>query len=387
MKILLLTPYFYPHGGGLENYAYNIAKRLIKKGHEVTVLCSTKSGNSITEQIEGIEVHRIKPTMIFSNTPIVASLFRELDKLLKNNDFDVINAHMPVTYFSDIGAVYKKLTNLDIPFVVTYHNDLVKPDLLDNIAKVYNATMLQIVLESADYIITPSPYCYFESPFLRKIKWKVSWIPPGVEIFKFEKKRYTNMREVYNLPHDSKIILFVGAMSRYHAHKGVNILIKAFSDVIKEIKNAYLMLVGKGDMIPTYKALTKSLGIDKHVIFTGFIEDDKLPDYYRSSDVVVLPSTTVAEGFGMVLIEGNSAKKPVIASNIGGMKYVVKHKKTGLLVPPKDSKSLADAIIHLLQNEKEAKKMGRNGRKLVKKYYTWERVAKMTENVYKEVVS
>ncbi|NJE49413.1 glycosyltransferase family 4 protein [Thermococcus sp. 9N3] len=387
MRVLFLTPYFYPYRGGLENYVYNIAKRLVQRGHEVTVLCSTKEHAPAMETIDGITVRRIPPTMILSNTPIVLNLLSRLRNLLKNEDFDIINAHMPVTYFADIGSIYKQIiNNINTPFIVTYHNDLVKPNALDMIARVYNATMLNIVLSSSDHIITPSPYCYFESPFLRQVKWKVSWIPPGVEVSRFEKKDYLDIRTKYGLPDNSKIVLFVGSMGRHHTHKGVDVLIRAFSNVVKEVKDAYLILVGGGNMIPRYKELARSLGVSNNVIFAGFVEDNYLPDYYLSSDVVVLPSITTAEGFGMVLIEGNAAKKPVIASSIGGMKYVVKHKKTGLLVPPKDSKNLADAIVYILQNERDARKMGINGRKMVRRRYEWKKISNDTEDLFNELV-
>jgi len=150
--------------------------------------------------------------------------------------------------------------------------------------------------------------------------------------------------------------------------------------------NTYLVLAGGGNMIPEYKKLAKSLGIDNKTIFTGFIDEKSLIDLYRGSYMLVLPTLTTAEGFGMVLIEANACGKPVIGSKIGGIKYVIKDGETGLLVPAGDPKALAKAIMKLLEDEELAKKMGLKGKKMVEKNYTWNKAAKMTERVYREVV-
>jgi len=119
-------------------------------------------------------------------------------------------------------------------------------------------------------------------------------------------------------------------MNRGHAHKGVDILLKAFSMI--KTYNTYLVLAGGGNMIPEYKKLAKSLGIDNKTIFTGFIDEKSLIDLYRGSYMLVLPTLTAAEGFGMVLIEANACGKPVIGSKVGGIKYVIRDGETGLLV-------------------------------------------------------
>jgi len=187
------------------------------------------------------------------------------------------------------------------------------------------------------------------------------------------------------LPENSKIILFVGAMNRGHTHKGVDVLLKAFS-MIKD-EDTYLVLAGTGDMIPDYKRISESLGIINRTLFTGFIDEETLIDLYRASDMLVLPTLNIAEGFGMVLIEANACGKPVIGSRVGGIKYVIRDGETGLLVPPGDPEALADAIRRLIEDPEKAEVMGQNGRKMVEKNYTWERSSRITENVFQEVIS
>jgi glycosyltransferase involved in cell wall biosynthesis len=290
-----------------------------------------------------------------------------------------------VPFFPEIAALMAKIYK--IPCVLTYHNDIVREEsFMKFITIIYNGTLNKLLLSSVDLIITSSPFCYNESEFLKPFKDKLTLIPPGVDIKKYGSGKSFNIKDKYNIPHPSKIVLFAGVMSKSHAHKGVKYLIGSFKKVLNEIKDSYLVLVGDGDMVSEYKKLSKESGISTNVIFTGFILEDELIDYYKSSDIVVLPSTTVQEGFGMVLIEGNACEKPVIGTKIGGIQYVIKNGKTGLLVPPKDSEALANSIIKLLKDKKLAGKMGKNGKKLVEEKYNWDHLAEMTEKVYTELI-
>ena len=349
---------------------------------DITVICSNHLPENSIGLIEKIKIIRLKPTYTISNTPLRLDLIVKISNLLKREKFDIVNAHMPVPFYSDIGAITSKIKN--VPFVLTYHNDVTKDEgLLKILSSIYNKSLLQFTLRVTKKIITPSPYVYNESTIIHKFPDKTVWIPPGVDVNTYKPGK-SSAKTRYNLPQDSKIILFVGAMNRGHVHKGVDILLRAFSMI--KTDNTYLVLAGGGNMIPEYKKLAKSLGIGDKTIFTGFIDEKSLIDLYRGSYMLVLPTLTAAEGFGMVLIEANACGKPVIGSKIGGIKYVIKDGETGLLVPAGDPKALAKAIMKLLEDEELAKKMGSKGRKMVEKNYTWDKAAKMTERIYREVV-
>lgn len=382
INILLVSPYFYPEVGGAENYVYNVSKKLVEMGHNVTVLCSHEKGKD--ELIDGIHVIRLKISFRISRTPVSLGLLKYMQNLIKKCNFDIINVNLSVPFFPEVAILMAKIYK--IPCVLTYHNDIIREDsIMKLITTIYNGTLNKILLNSVDLIITPSPFCYNESAFLKPFNDKLIWIPPGVNIERYNNSSL-NIRDKYDIPFNSKIILFVGVMSRSHSHKGVDYLIKSFKEVLEDKKDLCLVLVGEGDMVPDYKKMAQNLGVSDKVIFTGFVSEDELIGYYNSSDMVILPSTTVQEGFGMVLIEGNACRKPVIGSRIGGIQYVIENGKTGLLVPPKDSQYLARAIIRILNDEDFSKRMGDNGRKLVEDKYTWDKAAKLTENVFKELI-
>jgi len=381
LNILMVSPYFFPESGGLENYEYNVAKQIVKKGHSVTVLCSTRNNTDSIEQINGIRVIRHKPNFTFYNTPIKFDLFIKISGLVKEDKYDIINAVTPVPYYAEVASIVSKIYK--IPFVLTYHNDIIKPTFFMNlISTVYNHTFGNIPLKISYPIITPSPYCYNESQFLDPFKNKLVLVPPAVDLKNYTVGKSFKPHDTYNLPHSSNIILFVGQLRRTHTHKGVDYLIQAFEKVSKIKKDVYLIIVGTGDMISIYKKMCEDMNILDKVIFSGFIEEKELIEYYKGSDIIVLPSTRITEGFGMVLIEGGACGKPVIGTKVGGIQYVIKHRETGLLVPPKDNESLAYSILYLLNNEVLRTEMGKKGRKLVEKNFSWEKCTQSTLKAY-----
>lgn len=378
----MICPYFYPNAGGMENYAYNIAEGLTKKGHKITVLCATKSKKDKIDIVNGIKIIRQKPDIIISNTPIKFNLYFTISTLLKENKIELVNAHTPVPYYADMACYAAKRHN--VPFLLTYHNDNVHPNVIVNaLCNVYNYTLNTLTLSLSTEIITPSPFCFNESKFLKKHKNKLSWIPPGIDLERFRHSRSSYVFEKYKLPKDSKIILFIGQLDRFHKHKGVDVLIGAFSDVCKTTPNIYLVLVGKGDA-KEYMVQCKQQNIEKNVIFAGFVEDNTLPKYYQSADVLVLPTITKQEGFGMTLIEAMACGTPVIGTKVGGIPYLIRDKETGLLVERNDSKSLRIAIEQLLYKKNLIKKVEKNAFKIVKEMYQWEKIVLSSKELFSD---
>ena len=385
MNILMVTPYFHPVVGGLENYSYNVAKRLVQKGHNITVICSSRDNTDTHDTIDGIEISRLRPDFIASNTPVKLSLLFKLSQHIRKHKPDLVSAHTPVVFYADAAAIASRLHH--VPFSLTYHNDSCKDAFPANaIVDAHNHSVNLLTLKLSQLIITPSPHCYNESRFLKRFKNKVVWIPPGVDTQKYEPKESTKLQSTYGLPLQSKIVLFVGQISRAHAHKGIDYLIRSFRKVLDHIENVYLVLVGKGDMIPEYKRTCESLGMARNVVFTDFVDEDRLVEYYQSSHVLVLPTTTIAEGFGMVIVEANACGKPVVGTRIGGIQYVIRDGETGLLVPPRDSEALADALLDVLRQPCLYEKLAMGTRRRAHEF-CWDKIARKTEEVFQELIA
>jgi glycosyltransferase involved in cell wall biosynthesis len=156
--------------------------------------------------------------------------------------------------------------------------------------------------------------------------------------------------------------------------------------VKEEISDVKLIIGGKGTLLPYYRELANSLGLGENVEFRGFIPDEDLLDYYNNCQAFILPSISSAqEGFGIVALEAMACGKPVITTEIVGIAKDLAKTKSGLVIEKKNVDELSNAIIKVLK-DKSGQRMGLRGRKLVEDKYTWKMVAKMTENIYREVL-
>lgn len=346
MKIMMVTPYFYPKIGGLENYALNIALELHKRGNEVFIVTTNHIEHiRKTETVKGLRVIRLPVTFKLSNTPFNPFWYWQLKKIIKSEKPDVINAHTPVPFISDMAVLAASKT----PVALTYHNDLVKDNGLGKyLAKIFYLLFINRTLRKSDSIITTSDFYAKNSPYLSKHLNKIKIVPPGIDPQKFNNSIDASM--VARKYKNDKLVLFVGNLDKTHSHKGLDVLIRSITEVRKSISNVRLLVVGKGDGVEDYRKIAKQNKVEAHVDFIGYVSDTKLPAYYAGSDVVVLPSKTNAEGFGMVLIEAQACETAVVGTKVGGIPYVIQDKKSGLLVEPDDPRDLSKAILQSMNN-------------------------------------
>ena len=202
-----------------------------------------------------------------------------------------------------------------------------------------------------------------ETPIsLRQYSSKVVVIPNGVDTARFNPQvSGDSVREKFGLG-KSRVVLFVGALTNWHAYKGVDILIRAFKKVCETRSDAKLLIAGEGNLSNQYYALADELGISSNVIFAGKVEESELPQFYAASDFTVLPSKDSSEGFGLVLMESMATGKAIIGSRVGGVLEVVRDGYNGILVEPNDVDELARAMQFLFQDDRTRLLMGRYGR-------------------------
>ncbi|MDI9624711.1 MAG: glycosyltransferase family 4 protein [Methanothermobacter sp.] len=371
----------YKHGGA-ELAAYYLALKMAEHNN-INIFTTSINSKDFFEEYKGIQIHRYGTNFTIEKGNISFGLFRKP----LNYDADIVHAHFSTPPAEIAALLYAKKKK--IPFVLTYHGDW--QESFGSITRriplyFYNKFLIRRVLDSTDLVIVPSKYYINESRFLGKYKDKITVIPNGINIEDFEiPLEKEECRQKLGLTRDRNIILFLGNLIQY---KGPDILIKAMKLIVEKIPNTELILVGSGPMERELKRLSKNLNIEEHIMFAGFVGDSfKKALYYKAADIFCLPSTMSTESFGIVNLEAMTCGLPIIASKIGGIPDVIKNGKTGLLVPPKNPDALSDAIIRLLEDTELARKMGYNGKKMVEKNYTWDKVAKITERVYEEVVS
>jgi glycosyltransferase involved in cell wall biosynthesis len=188
-----------------------------------------------------------------------------------------------------------------------------------------------------------------------------------------------SLREELGLKNEIPVI---GAIGRLVWQKGFEYFIEAIPEVLKEFKGARFLLVGEGELKDELKVKSKKLKFEDKIFFVGFRNDIK--EILQSIDVLVMPS--LLEGLPMILLEAMAMEKPIVATEIEGIKEVLDNGKTGSLVPPKDSKVLAGAIIKMITHKENALNMGLAARKVVTERFGVDVMVEKHKEVYEELL-
>jgi len=389
VKILQITPFFYPSVAGIETYVLNLSQSLSQREHQVDVL-TVNTQNAPKEDMiaDRIKVYRCSPTFRYRKLFVSLELAR---KLLKAKDYDLYHIQTPCPFTLEVAIAASRINH--IPLVATYHCEgtTSTPGIVYSImAKLYDLYTGFSRRVSLRYVgrLVCSTLSYPESlRFAPKIRERIRIVTSGVDIERFSPlKEGSKLRAKYGFDSNDRVVLFVGSLDRSHRYKGVDYLIKAVHLARKESSDVKLVIVGGGDLAPKLKKLVQELHLGQNVVFTGSIPDEELPLHYAMCDIFVLPSFSKVEAFGLVLFEAMASGKPCIASDIPGVRDVLKNGKTGLLVPPRDPEALAQAILRLAEDNKLKSEMAQNARRDVESC-TWQNCAERIEAVYKEIAT
>ncbi|MGZ4941261.1 MAG: glycosyltransferase family 4 protein, partial [Halobacteriota archaeon] len=340
---------------------------------DVCVVCAQAPKSTPFQALDGLSIFRL-PALDLPYVPYMWRLGRRLSAFKA----DVVHSHYPPPFMS-YGAI-KGLPRL--PHVLTYHCDLELPDKLaslkipsvakKSIKHVNTKLYLSSIVNSVQQIIATTESYAKSSQVLCDYPYTV--IPNGIGLEAFDSVG----REVCG-ERETKRVLFVGRLS---AVKGVDYLIKAAQLVLAQHEDATFVIVGRGEEEERLKALAKDLG--DRIKFCGHVSRQTLLRLYRTSTVLVLPSFTRLEAFGVVLLEAMASETPVIASRIPGVVDVTGD--GGMLVRPRDQLELANAILKVLDDPKTARAMGKNGRRRVQQNYDWKIVSRKIVDVYNDAL-
>ncbi len=203
-------------------------------------------------------------------------------------------------------------------------------------------------------------------------------IPGGISLGKLPlKKKIKTINKKYKLK-DKKVILFTGKLNEI---KGVQYLVRAAPDIKGDV-----YIIGDG---PLKKDLEEIIYKNKisnvHLLgYMGPESKDDLEEFYKRADIFIAPSI-VDEALGFTILEAMAFKTPVVATRKGGIPLIVKNGKNGILIRSKSSKKIAEACNKLLENEEMRKRMGKEAYEIIKKKFTWEKIAKKYMKIYKEI--
>lgn len=389
MKILMLSWEYPPRVvGGISRVVEELSKNFVKNNHEVTVV-TYNQGDSLSYEKEesGVEVYRVNNYNIETNdfTSWVMQLnFQMITKVSSlinsGHKFDVIHAHDWLTVYcaKSIKEIY------NIPIVSTIHATEAgrNSGIHSPMQRYINDTEWLLTYESSEVIVN-SMYMKNEVERLFGLpNDKITVIPNGIDLTKFDNIQVTpEFRQKYAKDNE-KIILAIG---RLVFEKGIQHLLYAMPKILSKYNDCKLLIVGKGPMENELRAISKNLGIENKVYFTGYVNGNDVQRMYKISNIAVFPSTY--EPFGIVALEGMLSNTPVVTSDIGGLDEIVSHKVNGLKSYSGNSNSIADSVLELLYNEELTKSVTKNALKDVKQKYNWDVIANSTFNTYKKAIS
>ena len=390
MKIAIITPTFPPYAGGIGNVAAANARELIKLGHEVRVF--TPQYGPVTEEITDVPIQRIKPLLRYGNGALITSFGWML------RGFDILHLHYP--FFGGAEMIWLQRSKLSAKggsasggkargskLIIHYHMDVVGEGISKTVFKLHKKLLLPGIIKMADRVIVTSLDYARQSNIAAAIERQPNRfveVPNGVDLQSFTPQpKPPALLEKHGIDPEDKVVLFVGGLDRAHYFKGVGYLIEAMSRLRETDYRWRLVVVGSGELTSAYRDLAAQLNIDRKTIFTGYIPGELLPQYYHLADVAVLPSVDASEAFGLTLVEAMACARPVVATNLPGVRSVVSDGQNGLLVNPKDADDLASKIHYLLANPTVGQQFGQAGRRKVEQQYDWRIIGKQLDELYR----
>jgi len=380
MKIAHLTCQLPPDAGGIGMVAHSYADQLFERGYEVVMFVPKSKRDLRADKRYPVKV--LRPWFRLGHGAFLPQLLWRLWS------FDIIHLHYPFFGSAFIVALLKMIRKDKMKLILSYHMDV----NLFGWRKLYEIVTRKVfsdlMLRLSDKIIVSSDD-YAENSRLQGFYFKhlnkFIELPFGVPKKFHPEKKNLELLKKYGLSEADKIIGFVGGLDQAHYFKGVNVLIKAFSNI--ENKNIKALIIGSGNLTADYKKLVDHLNLNDRIKFAGFGDPVEMPANYNLFDVFVLPSVNSSEAFGIVLIEAMACGKPVIASNLKGVRSVVDPGVNGLLVEPKNSRDIADKIKFMFEHEEMMKKFSEQCLMSVEKKYRWNIIIDQLEKTYQECLS
>ncbi|MCL4560350.1 MAG: glycosyltransferase [Chloroflexi bacterium] len=312
----------------------------------------------------------------------------------KNLRYDVIHSH----YWLSGLAARDLRASWNIPFIQMFHTlGKMKNRVANSTAEMEGEYRLEgerVVIHEADKIVAATLAEQAQLQFLYGApKEKITVVPPGVDTSRFYPIPADEARAVVGVPPGERLLLYVG---RIEPLKGVDTLIRAIALMRQEgllsVYPHYLAIIGGDpDVSPEdmtaemarLQALSASLGLGDLVVFLGKRSQDSLAYYYSAAEVVVVPSHY--ESFGMVALEAMACGTPVVASQVGGLAFLVQDGITGFHVPDGNPDALCDALSRLIMSPGLRRKMAENAAAYALGY-AWEKVAPRLTDLYEQLI-
>jgi len=388
LRILFVIPYFYPAAsfGGPVRVAYDLGRELVKRGHELVVFTSNAKDWTCrlaaeTDLVEGMVVHYFKNLSMFfvskSNLFLTPDLLRKMQLDLKS--FDLVHAHEYTT--SQNILLHHFARKYDVPYVLQVHGSLPK---LGRAGRkwVFETLFGRRLLRDSSKVIALSRLEAEQYRHVGVPDEKIRVIPNGIDSRGFSDPSVKgSFKRKFGIQDNRKIILYLGRVNR---QKGLELLIRAYSHLVKRMscKNALLVIAGPDDgYLTEARSLVASQGIHDSVLFTGFVDNKEKIGVLADATLFVTPKYC---GFPITFLEACSAGTPIVTTTLGDGLEWIDH-RVGFVTPPNPF-DLARAFDTIISDADLTSQLSRNCRKIVSSDFSLEKVVNKLEQVYAEVV-
>lgn len=359
MKICMILSLPFPPEEGIGYYTYFLSKKLLDNGHDVVIMTRGSWKKVQMEKYQGIEVIKVPfiplyPFYLKIHGMFLSDIFRELEPSI-----DLIHYHSPLP----------PLIKTKCPIVTTIHTPMltdyryIRMDSAYSFfsklsARLVSYPMEKKLIKASNVVMTVSNSIAQElnEEYFLETK-KICIVGNGVD-------------EKYFCPggkktEERKYIIYVGKID---AEKGVYDLLECGKIVCEKKPDVSFMLAGRGRDYETLKARIKDMGLQEKFLLLGQVSKERLLSLYQNAVLCVFPS--YHEGLPTVLLEAMACGLPIVSTDVRGNRDIVKHGENGVLVPPRDPRALATAILSLIDDETLAKSYGENARKFIENNYT-----------------
>jgi len=370
--LLQIAKYYHPVEGGIETVTKYMAEGLTAFDH--IVVCFSQDGITRMDNINGVKVYRIAPSLKLSSQDIAFSYYYYLKKIIYEEQPDIILLHCPNPFLYPITA---KLTPKSSKLVLLWHSDILGKGLLYHVVSRFE----KLILKKADLILATSPNYIHPSSPIYKYRDKTKVVPNGIikKDFQWAPGDEITVEEIRRKYNHNKIVFFVG---RHAAYKGINHLIEAE----KYIKSDCIILIGgRGPETEQLQAMNHS----SRIKFIGRIPNEYLRCYYFASDIFAFTSCTKQEAFGIALAEAMYCGCVPVTFTIegSGVNWVSLKDETGIEVNLGNVKAYATAIDKLLSNKDLYYKYAIAGKDRIARMFTSELSNIEAQRIFDELLN
>lgn len=381
MRILIITEdYAGRLFGGIPRVLTETCRRLVARGDEVVVLTPRLPADlPAREVVEGVQVARYDCDDS-SNMRRLVSSFRASKalavQLAREGRFDVVNPHF---YLSALGVVHSDACR-DTRIVSTFHGPA-GPELLaesagqNRIKALFQARMVDSmqrhILKRSHAVVAYSKYScdLIRNMVPARQHESITVIAGAVDTDHFAPMQsMAEARSRTGLPQEAAVLLSVRRLIR---RNGLDRLVAAMPEIFRQIPNALLVIVGKGEVREELEAQSESLGMGRHILFTGFVPDDDLPTYYCAADLSIMP-TRALEGFGLPILESMACGTPVLGSAVGAIPEIIGGFDPDLLMPDIEPSTIAAGVVRTLESCGGDPDVRRKCREYACEHYSWD---------------